>query len=135
LSSVGQGNCRQPFAFSSSAFAVDGAGLQLSDIAFLLAYLLLAASPFIAVVGALVIVVLLVRRLVGKPPKRAADQLDVLPPATGDIQFTEEQASLMQRWNIFFNGRQYRMGGLKFDTLAEALAAAQKDILASNDSN
>lgn len=101
----------------------------------MLAYLLLAASPFIAVVGALVIVVLLVRRLVGKPPKRAADQLDVLPPATGDIQFTEEQASLMQRWNIFFNGRQYRMGGLKFDTLAEALAAAQKDILASNDSN
>lgn len=32
----------------------------------------------------------------------------------------------MHRWNIFFNGTQYRLGDRKFGTLAEALAAANR---------
>lgn len=48
----------------------------------------------------------------------------VLSSATKVAEITDEEAGLMQRWNIFFNGKQYRLGTLEFNTLAEALAAA-----------
>ena len=44
--------------------------------------------------------------------------------ATEEVQFTDEEANDMQRWNIFSNGRVFRVGDLKFDSLNEALAAA-----------
>jgi hypothetical protein len=48
-----------------------------------------------------------------------------LPPATEEVQFTDEEASHMQRWNIFSNGKIFRVGDLKFQTLDEALVAAK----------
>lgn len=48
----------------------------------------------------------------------------VLSSATEPVEITDEEAGVMQRWSIFFDGKQYRIGTLEFDTLPEAVAAA-----------
>jgi hypothetical protein len=109
---------------SSSAHAVDGVGLQLGDAFLVIVVLFSAAAPLLLFAGLLFAIVLIARAAMRGPQVDSLASEDALPPAIGSVAFTDEEADLMQRCNIFFNGTQYRRGESQYDTLAEAAADA-----------
>jgi hypothetical protein len=122
------------FVFAAPAYAVDGAGLQLIDIFGVLVLLFGAALPFLLVAGLIVFFVLAVRAVAYGRPGDDTLRFEVLPPAIGEIEFTNEEADLMQRAKIFFTGTHFRVGDRKFDTLADALADADETKLGVHES-
>jgi hypothetical protein len=109
---------------SSPAHAVDGAGLQFGDIFGVLLVLFYAAALLLLLAGIVFLIVLIARVVMRGPQVDSSASEDALPPVIGSVAFTDEEADLMQRCNIFFNGTQYRRGERQYDTLAEAAADA-----------
>jgi len=96
--------------------------LTLMDLLFLGLWFLIATSPYW--IGALTVVLLfkIVKRARTGPAQ--VPVVELLPPAYDGVQFTNEEADLMIRKNIFFDGAQFRINDQKFTTLQEAVAAS-----------
>lgn len=101
----------------SQALAVDGAGDQTLGMLVLLILL-------VAIAGIASLALIIVQYLRGSRDTTQVP-IEVVPSDTDVIQFSDDESNLMQRWNIFSNGKMFRVGDRKFDTLSEALIAAK----------
>jgi hypothetical protein len=104
------------------ARAVDGAGLRLAEVVGFGAVLFGAALPALLIAALLFLVI----RGFSKRKRGEMATLEgtnAEPPAS---VLTGDEIETMNRWSIFFNGTSFRRGDHLYESLAEAVAAAQK---------